>query len=270
MTILEKITAQTKEDIARRKRKVSASDFRSFEGYGHPRKDFFTAVKRNDPEDPIRIIAEVKKASPSKGVIRADFNPLRHAEQYIENGASAISVLTDVPFFQGELAYMESIAGISPIPVLRKDFIVDFYQIEEARAHGADALLLIATILDPLQLRELHLATEEAGLQVLVECYDEADFAKVPFDIVRVFGVNNRDLNTFKVDVHRGISLLKKAPEGVALVSESGLSTPADLSLLKENGIDAALIGESFMKKDDPGKALREILSESRIPNPKS
>lgn len=206
------------------------------------------------------VIAEIKKASPSKGVIREDFNPCKHAGQYEKGGASALSVLTDQPFFQGDLQYLKMVSRETSLPVLRKDFIVDFYQIREAVAFGADAVLLIASITDGSQLSELHHAAREAGLAALVECYSEEDTQKVDFGQVSLFGVNNRDLNTFKVDVHRGIKLLNMAPDGVIRVSESGLTTRDDLLLLKDNGVHAALIGEHFMRQDDPGKGLKEII----------
>lgn len=256
--ILDKIVTQTKEDIQKRKFKYSISSFRSFEDYGKERRAFGEALKK---ENRVQIIAEIKKASPSKGLIRADFNPERHAEQYMKNGAAALSVLTDKPFFQGDLVYMQLVSRISEIPVLRKDFIVDPFQIEEARAFGADAILLIATILEPNQITELIHCAKEIGLECLVECYDEPDFQKLDFNWVKVLGVNNRNLDTFDVNVHQGIKLLQQAPKGVIRVSESGLSKPEDLELLASESINAALIGEHFMRKTDPGLALKEILS---------
>lgn len=264
MSILDKIVNQTRDDIQKRRKKITASDFSGFEDYERDRRDMFKALSRSSGDkltgETIRIIAEVKKASPSKGVIRDDFSPVKHAADYQENGASAISVLTDEPFFKGHLDYMRDISREVTVPVLRKDFIIDFYQIEEARAYGADAILLIATITTASQLQELHHAATECGLQCLVECYNDEDFSKLSFDQVRIFGVNNRDLNTFSVDLHRGTELLQKAPEGVIRVSESGLSTHQDLCFLADAGIDSALIGETFMKQLNPGEALANIL----------
>jgi indole-3-glycerol phosphate synthase len=260
MSVLDKITEQTHEDVSKRKKKVATSDFQSFADYERERKSLFEALNRTD-DNVVRIIAEIKKASPSKGVIREDFRPQLHAEQYMKAGASALSVLTDEPFFQGHLNYMRDVSRIADIPVLRKDFIIDPYQIEEAKAFGADAILLIATITSAAQLRELHHAATEINLECLVECYNEEDFAKVSFDQVRILGVNNRNLNTFEVDVHRGIALLQMAPKGTCLVSESGLATTDDLRLLQSEGIHAALIGESFMRSADPGRELASMLS---------
>lgn len=258
--ILDKIVRQTKEDLKKRKSKIAVSDFRDFEFYEAERRDFGAALKR---ENEVSVIAEIKKASPSKGLIREDFDVRRIANQYVEFGASAISVLTDEPFFQGSLQYLEMTRKEALVPVLRKDFIIDSYQIEEARAFGADAILLIVRITNGNQLNELHDAALEAGLQCLVECYDEQDFERVNFKNVTILGVNNRNLSTFKVELHRGVELLKRAPESVVTVSESGLSHPEDIRYLNDEGINAALIGESFMRKPHPGEALKNLLSES-------
>lgn len=260
MDILEKIYEKSKEDVSKRRRKVSVADFRSMEGYEHQRVSLYDALRR-EKGDSVRILAEIKKASPSQGLIRDDFNPRDLAMEYVENGASALSVLTDEPFFQGHLDYLLEVTRFVHVPVLRKDFIHDDYQIEEARAFGADAILLIATMLDPVHLRDLHQAATELGLECLVECYDERDVDSIDFQMVRIFGVNNRDLRTFEVDVHRGTELLLKAPSHVVTVSESGLKSPSDIKQLHEAGIDAALIGEHFMRQPSVGAALRDILN---------
>lgn len=256
MTVLDKIIAQTKEDLVRRKKVIAMRDFQDMEDYHRPRRSLKTALRGDD----VRILAEIKKASPSKGLIRADFDPWHIAAQYQEGGAAAISVLTDEPFFQGKGEYLTAVSREVTIPVLRKDFIVDVYQIEEARGWGADAILLIATVLSASQLDELHHAALEAGLECLVEAYDAEDVAKIDFSKVGLFGVNNRDLRTFDVDVHRGVDLLLTAPENVVKVSESALTTRADIRYLRERGVDAALIGEHFMRQAHPGEALTDIL----------
>ena len=257
--ILDEIVEQTRADLKKRKNKVSFNDLGSMELYEKPSKDFKTALQL---ENDVAIIAEIKKASPSKGIIRPDFDPRRIAEQYQQGGASAISVLTDEPAFQGTLEYLEITSREVSIPILRKDFIVDPYQVKEAKAYGADAVLLIATITEGSQLSELLHATEEFGLQALVECYSEEDVQYVNFDQVDVLGVNNRDLRTFEVDLHRGIELLHKAPEDTVLVSESGLSCAKDLELLYTEDIDAALIGEYFMRQENPGEAVKKLKTE--------
>lgn len=259
--ILDEIVEQTVLDLKKRKRKVSYNDLGSMEMYEKTLKDFRAALQLDEA---VAIIAEIKKASPSKGLIRPDFDPQRIAGQYQEGGASAISVLTDEPAFQGSLKYLEIASREVEIPLLRKDFIVDPYQVKEAKAYGADAVLLIATITEGHQLEELLHATQEFGLQALVECYSEDDLQYVNFEQVDILGVNNRDLKTFNVHLHRGIELLHKAPEETVLVSESGLSSAEDLKLLFDEGIDAALIGEYFMRQPDPGEAVKNMKSKLR------
>tara|TARA_R110002050_G_scaffold78284_5_gene167133 strand:- start:1888 stop:2706 length:819 start_codon:yes stop_codon:yes gene_type:complete len=259
-TVLDKIVAKTTEDLYQRKKKVAFADFDSFEQFEKQRIDFKAALSKKDA---VTIISEVKKGSPSKGIIRENFEPVDIALQYEDGGASAISVLTDEPFFMGNLSYLEAISKRVQLPLLRKDFIVDPFQIKEARAFGADAVLIIVAITDGGQLNELLAAAKEFGLDALVECYDQADFDRVDFSQVDILGVNNRDLKNFEVDVHRGISILQQAPEGTVLVSESGLSSGKDLALLRSEGIHSALIGESFMRQQHPGKAVSELLEQA-------
>ena len=258
-TILEQIVEQTKIDIKKRKQKVSFRDFESFDDYERERRSFADALTSSDS---VSIIAEIKKASPSKGLIRKDFDPKKIAGQYQKGGAATLSVLTDEPAFKGSLDYLKMASNEVSIPLLRKDFIVDPYQVKEACAYGADAILLIATITDGHQLQELHHAATEFGLDCLVECYSEEDLNLVNFEYVEILGVNNRDLHTFEVDLHRGIEMLNSAPDETVLVSESGLGSTKDLKLLYDNGIDAALIGEYFMRQPDPGQAVKDMLDE--------
>jgi indole-3-glycerol phosphate synthase len=254
--ILDEIVEQTAQDLSKRKKKVSFKDLEDFECYEKPSRDFKEALSSSSD---VAVIAEIKKASPSKGLIRKDFNPQKIADQYQEGGASALSVLTDEPAFKGKLEYMEEASKKVSIPLLRKDFIVDPYQIKEAKSYGADAVLLIATITEGKQLDELLHAAREFGVQALVECYSENDLKNVTFELVDILGVNNRDLRTFEVDLHRGVELLQQAPEETVLVSESGLGSAQDLKFLYEEGIHAALIGEHFMRQPDPGQAVNEM-----------
>ncbi len=256
-TILEQIVEQTVIDLKKRRRKVSFRDLESLECYEQSRRDFVTALSGDKT---VSIISEIKKASPSKGLIRKDFDPQRIAGQYREGGASALSVLTDEPAFQGRLEYLQAASMEVDIPVLRKDFIIDPYQVKEARAFGADAVLLIATITEGEQLSELMAAAKEFELSALVEIYSEKDLQVVDLESIEVLGANNRDLHTFEVDLHRGIDLLHKAKDGTILVSESGLSSPEDLNLLFDEGINAALIGEYFMRQPDPGEAVKQLI----------
>ncbi|HET6528745.1 MAG TPA: indole-3-glycerol phosphate synthase TrpC [Balneolaceae bacterium] len=260
-TILDKIVEQTASDLQKRKKEITFNELESFELYEKPSRYFKKALRL---ENDVAIIAEIKKASPSKGLIRKDFDPAKIAVQYEKGGASAISILTDEPAFKGSLKYLETASKEVSIPLLRKDFIIDPYQVKEAKAYGADAVLLIATITSGNQLEELLHATNEFGLQALVECYSEEDLEQLNFDLVDILGVNNRDLHTFEVDLHRGIDLLHKAPKGTVLVSESGLSTAEDLQLLLKEGIHAALIGEYFMRQPAPGQAVKEMKEELR------
>lgn len=258
-TILDEIVEQNRYDLRKRMRNISFRELESMEGYEKKRYSLAEAIGK---EGTVSVIAEIKKASPSKGVIRKDFDPLRIAGQYREGGASALSILTEEAAFMGSLKYLGEVSKEMDIPLLRKDFITDPYQIKEARAYGADAVLLIVAITEGKQLQELHHAATEFGLECLVECYSEEDFERVDFEYTGILGVNNRDLRTFEVDVHRGIGLLHKAPEGTVLVSESGLQSAADLKTLYDEGIHAALIGEYFMRQPDPGKTVSKLLDE--------
>lgn len=260
-TILDKIVAQKRDDLQKRKQKLNFNDLHSLEGYEKKRINFKDALLSNKD---VSIIAEVKKGSPSKGIIREDFNHLDTALRYQDGGAAAISVLTDEPFFMGSLEYLNDISKKVELPLLRKDFIIDPYQVKEAKAFGADAVLIIVAITDGNQLQELIHAAKEYELSALVECYDEADFDRIDFNEVDILGVNNRDLKHFKVDVHRGINLLNKAPKDTVLVSESGLSNGNDIALLHEHSIHAALIGEHFMRQPDPGHAVKELLTDAQ------
>ncbi|MBO6586443.1 MAG: indole-3-glycerol phosphate synthase TrpC [Gracilimonas sp.] len=259
--ILDQIVEKTAEDLAKRKKKVSFNDFNSFEGFEKESISFKGALRDNES---VSIISEVKKASPSKGIIRPDFDPVDIALRYEEGGASAISVLTDQPFFKGDLKYLEAISKRVKLPLLRKDFIIDPYQMKEAKAYGADAALIIVAITEGSQLDELLHAAREFELDALVECYDQEDFNRINFELVDILGVNNRDLKNFEVDVHRGIGILQQAPEGTVLVSESGLSSGKDLALLQQEGIHSALIGEYFMRQDDPGQAVKDLIEQTK------
>lgn len=207
----------------------------------------------------VAIIAEAKKASPSKGLIEPNFDPVRVAENYERNGAAAISVLTDRHFFQGELDFLVRIRKHVGLPVLRKDFIIDPLQIEEAHRAGADAILLIVAILSPTQLRDFRLQAEALGMDALVEVHDEAELEHALASEARLIGINNRNLHDFSVDLSTTFRLKALIPAGVPVVSESGIATIEDMRRLKEAGIDAALIGESLMRAGSKGTLLQEF-----------
>ena len=226
-------------------------------------RDFVAAITSRSNK-PVNLIAEIKKASPSKGVIRDDFDPVRLAEIYSRTEADAISVLTDEQFFQGKLDYINLVRNVVDIPILRKDFIVDPVQVYESRVAGADAILLIAAALDPEMLLQLQGVSAELGMGVLLEIHNEQELEMVldlsgSFTSRWVLGINNRDLSTFKVDLDTTIDLLDRTPDGISVVSESGISTRQDIELLAGAGVSAVLVGERFMSSDDVGMAVHEL-----------
>jgi indole-3-glycerol phosphate synthase len=209
----------------------------------------------------VAIIAEAKKASPSKGIIAPDFDPVKIAQNYQEGGAHAMSVLTDVDFFQGSLSYIPLVRAAVDLPVLRKDFIIDPYQIEEAKIYGADAILLIAAILDTVQMRDYRQIAESLGMDVLVEVHDEKELQEALKAESRLIGINNRNLNDFSVDLETTFRLLKDIPPSIPVVSESGIKSVDDMVQLKKAGVTAALIGESLMRSEKQGECLSKLLS---------
>lgn len=256
-TILDKIVATKWQEIAAAKAARPEAEVRAAAEKMPPARDFFAALAAPGP---IRLIAEVKKASPSAGIIRADFDPVAIAKTYEAHGASCISVLTDEQYFQGDLQYLRDVREAVRLPVLRKDFILDEYQLYEARAAGADAVLLIAECLDDASLRKLFQTALELGMTPLVELYDVENLPRV-FDAgAKLIGVNNRDLRTFKVDLHHTIRLRERVPDECVLVGESGIRSREDVLLLQEAGVDAMLVGEQLMRQSDIGAAVEELL----------
>jgi indole-3-glycerol phosphate synthase len=259
MNFLETILAAKREEIAERKRSVLRSRLEDMPKYALPRRSLRAALAEKD----MAVIAEIKKASPSRSVIRADFDPLAIARRYLQGGAHAISVLTDERFFQGRLEYIERMRHFVDVPILRKDFILDAYQLHEARAFGADAVLLIAAALSPGQVTDLAGGAAELGLECLVEVHHEDELEGLDLRTLGIIGVNNRDLMTFETDMMTSVRLRKSIPAEVPIVSESGITCAADLRLLQRHGIHAVLIGEYFMRAEDPGAALQELLAEA-------
>ena len=272
MTILDTIVAEKQREVARLpQRSLSVADLRAaLEGRGG-RRDFIGAL-RKPKVGPVALIAEVKKASPSAGVIRPDFEPVHIAREYEAAGASCLSVLTDEKFFQGSLEYLKQIRGAVTLPLLRKDFIIDERQILEAIEWGADAVLLIVAILSDAQLKHFHALATGAGLAVLVEVHDEAELDRALNVGAELIGVNNRDLTTFKVDLattERLAARLRPSPRTTQhvpspppplLVAESGIHTRADVERLAKCGALAVLVGESLMKHADIAAKARELL----------
>jgi len=257
MTILDRIVSSVREQLAVRKRQVSASAL-EIKGACQPPCRSMSAALRDEP---LSIIAEIKRASPSKGLIRAAVEPKDLAQRYTIGGANAISVLTEPDYFRGSLQDLQAARTVTDLPILRKDFIIDEYQLLEARAFGADAVLLIAAVLDHPALRNLQQAAKTIGLECLVEVYEEVELDRIEWDLVTMLGVNNRDLRTFQVDVSHSVRLLKQVPSHVVKISESGLKTAKQLADLHKEGIDAVLIGETLMRAEDPGQALQALRS---------
>ncbi len=259
MTILNQIVATKRQEIERAKSKMPLVELRSKSLDAPPVRDFFTPLAAGGP---IKLIAEVKKASPSKGVIRADFDPVAIAKAYEAHGATCLSVLTDEQYFQGNLEYLSSIRRAVNIPVLRKDFILDSYQLVEARVAGADAVLLIAECLDDCNLRKLHNETLELGMTPLVEFYEPENLDRVLAAGASLIGVNNRDLRTFQVDLGHTIRLREKVPLDCVFVGESGIETRADALRLQSADVDAMLVGESLMRQPNIGLAVDRLLGK--------
>jgi indole-3-glycerol phosphate synthase len=254
---LDKIVATKRGEIERAKVAVPLAALRARLADAPAVRDFFSPLT---VKGPIKLIAEVKKASPSKGVIRADFDPVAIAKTYEAHGASCLSVLTDEPYFQGSLDYLRRVRDAVNIPVLRKDFILDSYQLVEARAAGADAVLLIAECLDDCNLRKLHNEALELGMTPLVEFYEPQNLERVLATGATLIGVNNRDLKTFEVDLNHTIRLREKVPLDYVLVGESGIHTRLDVLRLQEAGVEAMLVGESLMREPDIGAAVDRLL----------
>jgi indole-3-glycerol phosphate synthase len=257
MNILETIIDNKRNEIVRAKLKMPIERLREMPGYSKKCRSLKIALNASVPA----VIAEIKKASPSKGIICENFDHRNIARGYAEAGASAISVLTDKVFFQGDIRFISDIREDIAIPILRKDFIIDSYQLVEARAFGADAVLLIAAALEKYQLQELQIEAEGLGLECLVEIHNEEELKSLDLSAIKILGINNRNLLDFSVDLNTSIRLAKLVPPEITIVSESGISSREDIDLMIENGISAVLTGESLMRKSNPGEALRALMT---------
>ena len=224
-------------------------------------RDFVGAIRARLAAGQPAVIAEIKKASPSKGIIRPDFRPADITRSYAEHGAACLSVLTDRDYFHGAPEYLQAARAACALPVLRKDFIVDRYQIAEARAMGADAILLIAAALDPAALRELEAAAHGYGMAVLVEVHDGDELSAALQLKTPLLGINNRNLRTFEVSLDTTLGLLERIPPECIVVSESGILAPADVALMRRHRVDAFLVGEAFMRAADPGQELARLFA---------
>lgn len=255
---LDKIIAQKQAEVQRHRQFLKPADLEHMIRGVEPPLPLDRDLKKNG----LAILAEMKKASPSEGVIRPHFSPPDIAREYVQAGASAISVLTDETFFQGSIQHIRQIRGEVPVPILRKDFIIDPYQIHEARAFGADAVLLIAAILTRDELAGFLQQVHDLGMQALVEVHNEAELEQAKAAGAQIIGINNRDLRTFRVDLAVTEKLAPLAGNEVVLVAESGIHSADDLRRMHDTGVHAVLIGTHFMRAEHPGEALKRLLEE--------
>ena len=265
--VLAQIVADKRQEVGAARQACSIDEVKARALDNEPPRNFFAAVTR--PKGELRVIAEVKKASPSAGLIREDFDPVAIAEAYHGAGAAAISCLTDAKYFQGSLDYISQIKSAVPLPVLRKDFIIDPYQVYEARAAGADAVLLIAECLGEPQMIDLLILATELKMTVLLEVHDFESLIQVkshvgfPHPGYQLLGINNRNLKTMTTDLGHTLNLLGEVPDKDVLVSESGIRTHDDIKRLQEAGVHRVLVGEHLMRQPDVGVALRELMGRN-------
>ena len=259
--ILNKILAVKAQEVAAAQAIKPLATVRDEAGKVAPARDFVAAIRGKIAAGQAAVIAEIKKASPSKGVMRADFRPGEIAASYAQHGAACLSVLTDEQFFQGSADYLKQARAACKLPVLRKDFIVDEYQIYQARAMGADAILLIAAALDVAQMQVLEALAHRLGMAVLVEVHNGAELDAALQLSTPLIGVNNRNLRTFEVSLHTTLDLLPRIPGDRIVVTESGILTAADVKLMRSHQVHAFLVGEAFMRADDPGVELSRVFA---------
>ncbi|MDO5356134.1 MAG: indole-3-glycerol phosphate synthase TrpC [Conchiformibius sp.] len=257
--ILNKILATKADEVAAARAVLPDAEIRALAKQAELPRDFIAALRAKHADGVPALIAEIKKASPSKGLIREDFNPESHARDYAAGGAACLSVLTDVAYFQGAPEYLQAARAAVDLPVLRKDFMIDEYQLYQARAWGADAVLLIAAALSADKLRRLEDTAHELGMAVLLELHDEAEVEKCRDLTTPLRGVNNRNLRTFEVDLQQTVRLLPQL-QGHLVVAESGIGSKADVETLRAHGVETFLIGETFMRADDIAAAVRSLL----------
>lgn len=259
-TVLEKILARKAEEVAERRARVSFAEVEAAARAADPVRGFARALQERVARKQAAVIAEVKKASPSKGVLREDFVPAEIARSYEAGGAACLSVLTDIDFFQGADAYLQQARAACSLPVIRKDFMIDPYQIVEARALGADCVLLIVSALDDVRMAELAATAKDVGLDVLVEVHDGAELERALNTLdTPLVGINNRNLHTFEVSLETTLDLLPRIPSDRLVITESGILTRADVELMEINRVYSFLVGEAFMRAEEPGEELKRL-----------
>ena len=280
-SVLQRIVATKVEEVKAARAALSLADLKAqVAAANKPRRGFAAALRAASPENNgVGIIAEIKKASPSKGVINHNFTPALFAQQYEQAGASCLSVLTDRDYFQGDDTYLIQAANVSSLPILRKDFMIDVYQIYQSYLMGADCILLIMACLDDTQVQELHALSIELGMDVLIEVHTQSELERalqLPRSAHNIYGINNRDLNTFEVSLQTTLDLKNLLIEALAadtddtastplIVTESGIHDSDDIRLMLDNNIQTFLIGEQFMKTDHPGQALQSLLASVAV-----
>lgn len=257
--ILKRILARKLQEVDERIRNASMQELEQRVGDADTPRGFVSSLEKNINSGRAAVIAEIKKASPSRGVLRKDFKPGEIASSYERGGAACLSVLTDMDFFKGADAYLQQARAACSLPVLRKDFIIDPYQVYEARVLGADCILLIVAALSDAMLGELSQLAVQLGMDVLVEVHDSVELERALVVPGRLIGINNRDLRSFETHLDVTLGMLGQVPDDRIVVTESGIHTPADVALMRSHGINAFLVGEAFMKATDPGEKLAEL-----------
>ena len=258
-TILTRILARKDQEVAERQQAVSKADLLALAEKQSAPRGFIDALNQRIAAGDAAVIAEVKKASPSKGVMREEFHPADIAKSYAQGGAACLSVLTDADFFQGHEDYLIAARDACDLPVIRKDFITHGYQVTEARAIGADCILLIVAALNDAQLRDLHQQANALGMDVLVEVHDAEELERALALDLKLVGINNRNLHTFDTSLNTTLDLLPRIPEGVTVITESGIHTRDDVELMRDHEVNGFLVGEAFMREEDPGLALKRL-----------
>ena len=259
--ILKKILDRKQQEIAQRSQTVSLQQMMAHAEDADAPRGFVTAIEAKVNAGKAAVIAEIKKASPSKGLLRANFMPAEIAKSYEQHGAACLSILTDRDFFQGDEAYLEQARAATSLPVIRKDFIIDPYQVYEARAINADCILLIVSALNDQQLNDLTDLALNLDMDVLVEVHDAAELERALLLNLPLIGINNRNLSTFETRLETTLELLNQIPDNQTVITESGIHTPADVALMRDNDVNGFLIGEAFMRADDPGHQLSTLFS---------
>ncbi|WP_144983786.1 indole-3-glycerol phosphate synthase TrpC [Halomonas sp. C22] len=258
-TILTRILARKDQEVAERQQAVSEQDLLALAGQQSAPRGFIEALNQRIQAGDPAVIAEVKKASPSKGVMREKFHPADIARSYAQGGAACLSVLTDADFFQGHEDYLIAARDACELPVIRKDFITHGYQVTEARAIGADCILLIVAALDDAKLRDLHQQANAMGMDVLVEVHDADELERALALNLKLVGINNRNLHTFDTSLDTTLDLLTRIPDSVTVITESGIHSRDDVERMRDHDVNGFLVGEAFMREEDPGLALKRL-----------